>query len=71
MNRLFGFLPKEPPDWMIGFWMMFGAIIILGLFVQQLPHDPTGQLFYWGRLVVGFGCFVIALGLGWRRAHPS
>ncbi len=71
MDRIFGFLPKDPPDWMIGFWVLYGAIFVLSLFVQQLPHGLTGQLFYWARLGVGLGCLVIAVGLGWRRSHPS
>jgi hypothetical protein len=71
LDRLFGFLPKRPPDWLIGFWTTYGAIFVLSLFVQQPPVDLTGRLFYWGRLIVGLACFVIAFGLGWRRTHPS
>ncbi len=71
MNRIFAFLPKDPPDWLIGFWTLYGAIFVLSLFVQALPHDATGAIFYWARLFVGLACLAIAVGLGWRRAHPS
>ena len=71
LNRLFAFLPRQPPDWLIGFWTTYGAIFILSLFVQSMPGSVTGLVFYWGRLVVGLGCLFIAVGLGWRRTHPS
>jgi hypothetical protein len=71
LDRLVAFLPKQPPDWLIGFWTLYGAIFVLSLFLQEIPHDLTNQLFYWGRLAVGLICLIIALGLGWRRSHPS
>jgi len=70
-DRVFGFLPKQPPDWLIGFWTTYGAIFILSLFVQALPGNVTGQVFYWARLAVGIACLFVAVGLGWRRTHPS
>jgi hypothetical protein len=56
---------------MIGFWVIYGAVFSLSLFVQQIPHDFIDQFFYWARLAAGMGCFFIAFGLGWRRAHPN
>jgi hypothetical protein len=71
LDRLFGFLPKQPPDWLIGFWTTYGAIFILSLFVQKVPADVVGLVVYWARLAVGLACLVVAIGLGWRRTHPS
>ena len=71
LDRLFSFLPKHPPEWMVGFWAIFGAIFLLGLFLGRPPGDLAGQIAFWARLVVGLACFFIAVGLGWRRSHPS
>ncbi|MGI8549973.1 MAG: hypothetical protein ACR2PL_04115 [Dehalococcoidia bacterium] len=71
LRRLVAILPQEPPDWLIGFWAVYGMIFLLSLFVQSIPAGVKDAVFYWARLVVGVLCFAVAAGLGWRRSHLS
>lgn len=69
LRRLLMLLPQDPPEWMVGFWTVYGAIFVLSLFVQSYPSDLTNQIVYWARLVLGFACWGIAAAIAYRRSH--
>jgi hypothetical protein len=71
LYRLLALLPQEPPDWLIGFWTVYGVLFLASLFVQPLPTGLINEVFYWLRLVAGVGCLAVALGLHWRRSHAG
>lgn len=66
--RLIRLLPDNPPDWMIGFWTVYGIIFLFSLLA--LPSRGAEQvIFYWARLVAALICFAVAAALTWRRSH--
>lgn len=69
LRRLLRFLPQHPPDWLIGFWTLYGLLLILSIFLQGLPTQLGDQIFFFARLVVGLLCWAIAAALVWRRAQ--
>jgi hypothetical protein len=71
LQRLLMFLPRRPPEWLIGFWAAYGALLIVSLFVQGFPSGAANRAFYIARLVVGILCWLIAAALVWRRSQHN
>lgn len=69
LRRLLRFLPRRPPEWLIAFWTIYGALLLLSLFIQGIPAQIGDRLFFFARLVVGLLCWAIAVALVWRRSQ--
>ena len=69
LRRLLMFLPRRPPEWLIGFWTIYGALLVLSVILQGLPAQFGDRFFFFARLVVGLVCWGIAAALVWRRSQ--
>ena len=71
VRRLLTLLPQEPPEWLVGFWTIYGVLFLASLLLEPLPPGLVNELAYWARLVAAIVCLAVALGLHWRRTHPG